>query len=52
VKNLLDRQSLRATEDRHGDLRVSLTDIADNFFNVAREALQLEIGETELRALP
>ena len=51
VKNLLDRQSLRATEDRRGDLRVSLTDIADNFFNVAREALQLEIGETELRAL-
>jgi hypothetical protein len=31
---------------------VALTDAADNFLNVAREALQLEIGEIELHALP
>ena len=51
VRNLLDRQSLRAPEDRQGELRVALTDAADNFLNVARDALQLEIGEVELRAL-
>ncbi|PYL08579.1 MAG: hypothetical protein DME34_04345 [Verrucomicrobia bacterium] len=51
VRNLLDRQSLRAPEDRQGALRVALTDAADNFLNVARDALQLEIGEVELRAL-
>jgi glutamate racemase len=51
VRNLLDRQSLRASQDRQGDLRVALTDAADSFLNVAREALQLEIGEVELRAL-
>lgn len=51
VRNLLDRQSLRAAQDREGRLRVALTDAADNFLNVARAALQLEIGEVELRAL-
>ncbi len=51
VRNLLDRQSLRAPQDRQGTLRVALTDAADNFLNVAREALQLDIGEVELRAL-
>jgi glutamate racemase len=49
VRNLLDRQSLRAPKDRQGELRVALTDAADNFLNVARDALQLEIGEVELR---
>jgi glutamate racemase len=51
VRNLLDRQSLRAPEEQEGKLRVALTDAADNFLNVARDALQLEIGEVELRAL-
>ncbi len=51
VRNLLDRQSLRAPQDRQGTLRVALTDAADNLLNVAREALQLDIGEVELRAL-
>lgn len=51
VRNLLDRQSLRAPSERTGELHVALTDAADNFLNVAREALQLEIGQIELRAL-
>jgi len=49
VRNLLDRQSLRAPSDARGKLRVALTDAADNFLNVARDALKLEIGEVELR---
>src|SRR2546421_46680 len=51
VRNLLDRQSLRSTSTNGGSLRVALTDAADNFLNVARDALQLEIGQVELRAL-
>src|SRR5438045_3643855 len=51
VRNLLERQSLRASPDRHGALQVALTDAADNFLNVAREALQLQIEQVELRAL-
>jgi glutamate racemase len=51
VRNLLDRQSLRASSSAPGTLRVALTDAADNFLNVARAALQLEIGEVEIRAL-
>jgi glutamate racemase len=51
VRNLLDRQSLRAPKEQLGELRVALTDAADNFLNVARDALQLQIGEVELRAL-
>lgn len=51
VRNLLDRQSLRAPNEHESKLRVALTDAADNFLNVARDALQLQIGEVELRAL-
>jgi glutamate racemase len=51
VRNLLDRQSLRASSDGKGELRVALTDAADNFLDVARKALQLEVGKVELRAL-
>ncbi len=52
VRNLLDRQSLRAEASANGRLQVALTDSADNFLNVARDALQLTFGEIELRALP
>jgi glutamate racemase len=51
VRNLLDRQSLRAPSDSRGGLRVALTDAADNFLNVARETLKLEIDEVEIRSL-
>ena len=49
VQQLLDRQSLRATTENSGSLEVALTDAPDNFLRVARDALQLEIGEVQLR---
>src|SRR5205823_4055616 len=62
VEEMLDRpssaeatvggQSLRAAPLNNGKLHVALTDAADNFLNVAREALQLNFGEIEIRALP
>ena len=48
VAELLDEESLRAPE-RNGNLQVALTDAPEGFLDVAREALQLEIGEVELR---
>jgi hypothetical protein len=42
---------LRAAPLNNGKLQVALTDAADNFLNVAREALQLNFGPIELRAL-
>jgi len=52
VEEMLDHQSLRAAPLNHGQLRVALTDAADSFLNVARDALQLKVGEIEIRALP
>jgi glutamate racemase len=52
VEEMLDRQSLRAAAPGHGTLNVALTDAADNFLNVARDALQLSFGEIELEPLP
>jgi glutamate racemase len=49
VQQLLDRQSLRAPRENSGGLEVTLTDAPDNFLRVAREALQLQIGEVQLR---
>jgi glutamate racemase len=49
VEQLLDRQSLRAPGGSEGSLQVALTDSPDAFLSVAREALQLEIGEVQLR---
>jgi len=51
VEEMLEQQSLRAAPLNNGELRVALTDSADNFLNVAREALQLNFGEIEIRAL-
>jgi glutamate racemase len=51
VLDLLDRERLRAPAGSSGGLNVALTDAADNFLNVARDALRLEIGEVELRQL-
>ncbi len=51
VEDVLEGQSLRAARLNPGKLHVALTDAADNFLNVAREALQLEIGEVEVRPL-
>jgi glutamate racemase len=52
VEQLLDDQSLRAQPSNCGELRVMLTDAADNFLSVARDALQLNFGEIELQLLP
>lgn len=51
VEETLDRQSLRAAPPTRGELHVALTDAADNFLNVARDALQLHFGEIELQPL-
>jgi glutamate racemase len=52
VEEILDQQSLRATPPNRSELHVALTDAADNFLNVARDALQLSFGEIELQPLP
>jgi glutamate racemase len=52
VEETLNQQSLRATASNRGELHVALTDAADNFLNVARDALQLSFGEIELQPLP
>jgi glutamate racemase len=49
VAQLLDRQSLHAPHDQGGSLQVALTDAPDTFLGVARQTLQLEIGEVQLR---
>ena len=52
VHETLDRESLRSPATARGQLHVILTDAADNFLNVARDALQLSFGEIELQSLP
>jgi glutamate racemase len=49
VRDLLIRENLRAPETNAGRLQVALTDPPDNFLQVAREALQLDVGEVQLR---
>ena len=51
VQETLDRHSLRSPAKEHGELHVALTDSADNFLNVARDALQLNFSEIELQPL-
>jgi glutamate racemase len=51
VRDLLSANSLGASETDRGSLRVALTDSPDAFLRVAREALQLDVGEVEVRAL-
>ena len=51
VRDLLERENLRAAESRRGQLQVALTDPPDAFLRVAREALQLDVGDVELRTL-
>jgi glutamate racemase len=52
VQETLDRHSLRSPPTERGELHVALTDAADNFLNVARDALRLSFGQIELRPLP
>ena len=51
VEEMLERESLRAAPLNNGKLHVALTDAADSFLNVAREALQLQFGDIEIRGL-
>jgi len=51
VEQMLDQQSLRAPTLNNGELRVGLTDAADSFLEIARNALQLQFGDIEIRAL-
>jgi glutamate racemase len=49
VRELLIREELCALETSGGKLRVALTDPPDSFLRVAREALDLDVGEVQLR---
>ena len=52
VSCLLEKDDLRAGPGSGGELGIALTDPPDVFLEVARRALQLELGEVELRAVP
>ena len=49
VGELLLRENLQTNSDTDGILEVALTDPPDNFLQVARDALQLDVGEIQLR---
>jgi glutamate racemase len=49
VRDLLLRENLCAPETNDGKLQVALTDPPDAFLRVAREALQLDVGEVQVR---
>ena len=49
VLQLLDREELRAAASEIGNLAVALTDPPDAFLEVAREALELDLGTVQLR---
>jgi glutamate racemase len=49
VRELLLRENLCAAGPDAGRLQVALTDQPDNFLRVAREALQLDVGEVQVR---
>jgi glutamate racemase len=49
VQELLDQEQLRTPSGTSGGLEVTLTDLPDSFLQVARDALQLDIGEVHLR---
>ena len=51
VRDLLIRENLCALQTDGASLRVALTDPPDAFLRVAREALQLDVGEVEVRVL-
>jgi glutamate racemase len=49
VQELLVQEQLSAPFANSAGLEIALTDAPDNFLRVAREALELEIGEVQLR---
>jgi glutamate racemase len=51
VRDLLQQENLCASAGDNGRLQVALTDPPDAFLRVAREALQLDVGEVQVRLL-
>ncbi|MEI8340646.1 MAG: glutamate racemase [Verrucomicrobiota bacterium] len=51
VKKLLTRESLSAPANNLGKLQVALTDPSSAFLRVAEEALGLQVGDVQLRAV-
>lgn len=51
VEGILESQSLAAPPRQLGNLEVALTDSTEGFLRVAEEALELEIGDVQLRAV-
>jgi len=51
VKALLESQNLSAPGDRLGKLDVALTDSTEGFLRTAEKALELQIGDVQLRAV-
>jgi glutamate racemase len=49
VKALLEEEALEAPPDQLGRLDVALTDATEGFLRTAERALELEIGDVELR---
>jgi glutamate racemase len=49
VRQLLEEKNLRAGAEATGQLSVALTDSPDAFLEVAKQALELEIGTVQLR---
>ncbi len=51
VEEILKKQALAAPPRQLGNLQVALTDATEGFLRVAEEALELEIGDVQLRAV-
>ncbi|MGZ4983671.1 MAG: glutamate racemase, partial [Chthoniobacterales bacterium] len=51
VQELLVRENLQAPNENSGSLQVALTDPPDAFLEIAHRALQLEIGQVQLREI-
>ncbi len=51
MRALLGREKLNAAAGEGGRLRVALTDPPDSFLQIANDALQLDVGEVELRTV-
>ena len=51
VKSLLESKTLAAPTDHLGKLDVALTDATEGFLRTAERALELEIGDVDLRSV-
>lgn len=49
VREMLTSEGLRAHADAVGNLQIALTDPPDSFLDIAHDALQLKMGEIQLR---